>query len=408
MVCAMLSPFASFFSLFRLPRAWGWNSPLNEVMRGSILLVAGLLLVVPVTVWWAETSLRLYLDAVPVEATILSKELAERTTTTSEGKERTEYLARVRFQYEYEGTTYESTRRRAEDDYSVFKWSVQTFLDSLTVGETVTAYVDPETPMAAILDRRPSGISGFVILFMLACIPMGIDSLSTGLLARMRPLTTRKDRAHSSGGPLLPHPAGLEREGLLGPQVSLLWIVVLIAGGIAVGLADTVRWWWFVFVALLLVMNVSFLVRWLPDFWRFHLWRTGQLRLLTDPVLDPEITHRFQAEDPRGILCRDPLPEAHLVALAEAHDGEEWKRFPGLRVPLDLTRDEDLLVGTFRLPEPVLAPARFTNEVEQEVVTRWAVELRRGGVTALFDLPFPERDLREVSTAEPGPGSTEP
>jgi hypothetical protein len=109
-------------------------------------------------------------EAVEVDATVTEVGTESQSTSSTSG---VDYEPRVRFTYEYEGTTYEGTRlfpATVAPEYDT-ESAARDAVSGYEVGENVTAYVVPDDPDGAFLrDRRSNapltlaGIGGIVSL----------------------------------------------------------------------------------------------------------------------------------------------------------------------------------------------------------------------------------------------------
>jgi len=111
------------------------------------------------------------------------------TVTTSRG--RNAYVPVVRFQYRFQGTDYTSDsiypdnlQREYED-----RAGAESQLSAYTVGETVTAYVDPDRPGRAFLEDSRSGMAiGAVAAGAFVCLIAGLGLYQARRAARAREL----------------------------------------------------------------------------------------------------------------------------------------------------------------------------------------------------------------------------
>ena len=110
-------------------------------------------------------------DAVSVEATI------EETSISEVGRRGVDYDVQIEFTYQYQGIKYTSDQLypgSISETYDT-RSAAQSVIESYTDGDTVTAYVDPDTPSEGFLQRQTTqgpfqfmAIGGFVLL--VACL----------------------------------------------------------------------------------------------------------------------------------------------------------------------------------------------------------------------------------------------
>lgn len=109
-------------------------------------------------------------NAIEVEAEILETEVDRRSSGSSSSSS---YYPQVEFAYTYEGTTYTSSNIHATDAESGHssRSSAESVLEAYPEGETVTAYVDPDEPGEAFLERERSNAPyGFAAVGALALL----------------------------------------------------------------------------------------------------------------------------------------------------------------------------------------------------------------------------------------------
>jgi hypothetical protein len=103
----------------------------------------------------------------------------------------TAFVPNVTFQYRFNGTEYTSNRLypgRAQPTYGN-RSSAEAQLSAYPVGETVTAYVDPDSPARAFLIDSRSGLGiGALAVGVLICIIGGIGLYQAQAQARVRDL----------------------------------------------------------------------------------------------------------------------------------------------------------------------------------------------------------------------------
>jgi hypothetical protein len=116
-----------------------------------------------------------------VPATVLAAELVE-----NRGDDSTTYKATASYRYEYEGREYTATRvalREGADNIGDFQQRLHAELDSAQRrGATVTAYVDPGEPSAAVLNRelRPG------LLLLQSAMGLVFAAVGVGLIVATR------------------------------------------------------------------------------------------------------------------------------------------------------------------------------------------------------------------------------
>jgi len=120
---------------------------------------------------------------------------AEITDTSVEevdlSRGRTSYVPVVTFRYQFQGTSYTSNRiypGDAEPQYEDIS-TAEERLSTYTVGERVTAYVDPDAPGEAYLEDSRSGqATGTVLVGVVICLLAGIGIYQARTQARARDL----------------------------------------------------------------------------------------------------------------------------------------------------------------------------------------------------------------------------
>ncbi|MFC6756328.1 MULTISPECIES: DUF3592 domain-containing protein [Haloarcula] len=120
---------------------------------------------------------------------------AEITDTSIEAVEssrgRTAYVPVVTFQYRFQGTDYTSDGIYPGDTQPQYgeRAVAASRLSDYTVGERVTAYVDPDAPGQAFLEPSRSGLPiGAIIVGVLVCLVAGIGLYQARRQARAREL----------------------------------------------------------------------------------------------------------------------------------------------------------------------------------------------------------------------------
>lgn len=176
----------------------------ERVGMGFFLLLFAIIVFAVYVNYIAVVSFRDYLrarDFVPAQAQIVELNIKNRTTTKGERYVRIEH---VRYRYDYDGSTYESTR------YSVFPYlghgsATRVLADARIRGSPVTAWVNSLNPNDAVLDREMrQGLVGWVISTVLVvmwaaigfiCITVFIDVLFGGRLITFRLIERAKPHA---------------------------------------------------------------------------------------------------------------------------------------------------------------------------------------------------------------------
>jgi len=120
---------------------------------------------------------------------------AEITDTSVEAVEssrgRNAYVPVVTFQYRFQGTEYTSDRIYPGDAQPQYEEeaTAASRLSAYTVGESVTAYVNPDAPGQAFLEDSRSGMAtGAVIVGALVCVIAGVGLYQARRHTRARKL----------------------------------------------------------------------------------------------------------------------------------------------------------------------------------------------------------------------------
>lgn len=131
-------------------------------------------------------------DAVTIDATVVDKRVDERTSAGSDGSSSDSYYPVVTYKYMVGGKMYESSNYhpgRGEDGMS--QGNAQSIVDEYEVGETVTAYYDPDDPSRAFLVKQrsftPLIAAGLGVVFALLGVVGSIRAILGRLLSRRRP-----------------------------------------------------------------------------------------------------------------------------------------------------------------------------------------------------------------------------
>jgi hypothetical protein len=148
------------------------------VVLGTPFLLAGTVLL-----WYggrlAVGLLRRRLQTRTVEATILDASVVE--------SEDGDYEPSIRFRYDHDGRTYESSQvREGRDPPSGSRAVVESFLEPYEEGETVTATLLTSTPGQAVLerstDRWPYVVAGTITALGIVFTVLGGGVVVSGLV----------------------------------------------------------------------------------------------------------------------------------------------------------------------------------------------------------------------------------
>lgn len=125
-------------------------------------------------------------NAESVDATVVSSSVVESDDVGSNSQDRDEYTVSVEYRYTYDGTDYTSESLcpgtgSACKPSSDFRTNMEGFLADYPEGETVTAYVQPDSPDDAhLIQSGPSlvylGVAGFGLLL----VGLGVKRFSGG------------------------------------------------------------------------------------------------------------------------------------------------------------------------------------------------------------------------------------
>ncbi|MFC6835997.1 DUF3592 domain-containing protein [Halomarina ordinaria] len=154
---------------------------LDPVRGGALALVVGLL-VTGVGAYDYTQQSDAVANAVEVDATVTETG----TESVSQRRGGPEYRPTVSFDYRYEGTAYTSDDVFPSAVTSTYdtRSAAESALQGYETGDTVTAYVDPDSPSEAFLtDRRSNGPLKFVAIGGLFVL-VGGASVVRGLAGR--------------------------------------------------------------------------------------------------------------------------------------------------------------------------------------------------------------------------------
>jgi hypothetical protein len=322
----------------------------------------------------------------PVEAVILSKELQQ----VSSGSEFDAYKVAIEYRYEVDGQTYTSKRYDIMDAASSARADKERILERYEVGETVTAYYDPDDPAEAVLTREVSLEFAMLAMFGLAFSGTGAG-LVVGAAVGYGSRKAREARVE----------AGSEIKPEFDIPTSHLWVLPLFWNGInwtfylgSTIAADEFPWFIsFVFLPLSLVgaWLLGEAIRETRGRWRYLAMR---LSLSSAPTRPGETTW-WEVIDPRGATVDAAKVRAALVLMRESEGKSRWRKLRGGRVSDVSTKGGvgPSVTGVLEVPE---VPGAAAEPKRAKAKARWYLRLKIGDKRVHFPLP--------VAPAQ-GPGS---
>jgi hypothetical protein len=311
----------------------------------------------------------------PVEAVILSKELEVRSDP-----ERDTFKPLIEYRYEVDGQTYTSKRYDITVISSSGRASKERILDRYEVGETVTAYYDPDDPAGAVLTREVS--LEFVMFIIGGLVFSGVGGALVFGPAVVYGVRKAREARVQAGCGIKP-----EFETAVAPMwgYSLLWTAFTCALylGFALKSVDFLRFM-VLFPPLVLAGAVLFglAIKATVGRWRFYPMR---LWVSSSPIRPGE-TARWEVSDPRGATLAAAKARAALVQMREGKGRSRWRKLRGGRVSNVSTQGGvgPLVTGVLEVPP---APDEGTAPEPEDAEVRWYLRLKIGDERVHFPLP---------------------
>ncbi len=309
----------------------------------------------------------------PVEAVILSKELQ----VNRHGESDT-YKPLIEYRYEVDGQTYTSKRYDIIDAASSARAGKERILERYEVGETVTAYYDPDNPAEAVLTREVS--LEFVVFIILG---LWFSGAGAGLIfgpAVMYGVRKAREARMEAGCGIKP-----EFKTYVAPiwVHSLLWNALTCALYFGLVHSDPSPRFLFLFAGFVLIsaMLLGLAIKATVGRWRFYPMR---LRVSSSPIR-PGDTVRWEVSDPRGATVDAAKVRAALVLMRESAGKSRWRKLRGGRVSDVSTKGGvgPSVTGVLEVPEvPGAAEPK-----RAKAKARWYLRLKIDDKRVHFPLP---------------------